>query len=103
MPFMLANLAAYHATLRQIVIVGQPDRSDTQALHRVVAHSYLPFAIVLPVTPGHQQARLAHALRFLQGLTERDGRATAYVCEGFSCQAPTTEPDELARQLGALA
>jgi uncharacterized protein YyaL (SSP411 family) len=29
----------------------------------------------------------------------RDGRATAYVCEGYACQAPTTDPEELAGQL----
>jgi len=31
-----------------------------------------------------------------------DGRATAYLCEGFVCQAPTTDPTELARQLDAF-
>jgi len=30
----------------------------------------------------------------------RDGGATAYVCEGYVCQNPTTDPERLARQLG---
>jgi uncharacterized protein YyaL (SSP411 family) len=30
----------------------------------------------------------------------RDGRATAYVCEGCACQNPATGPERLARQLG---
>ena len=30
-----------------------------------------------------------------------DGNATAYVCRGFVCERPTTDPDELARQLSA--
>jgi uncharacterized protein YyaL (SSP411 family) len=28
---------------------------------------------------------------------------TAYLCEGFVCQAPTTDPAELARQLDAFS
>ena len=28
-----------------------------------------------------------------------DVAATAYLCEGFACQAPTTDPVELDRQL----
>jgi uncharacterized protein YyaL (SSP411 family) len=30
-----------------------------------------------------------------------DGKPTAYLCEGFVCQAPTQHPSELARQLDA--
>jgi uncharacterized protein YyaL (SSP411 family) len=99
-PFMLANLATYHAGLRQIVIVGPPDHDETRSLHGVVARQFLPFSIVVPVTPGHPQARLAHLLPFLEPLTMRDQRPTAYVCDGFTCQAPTTDPEVLARQLG---
>ena len=100
-PQMLANLATYHAGLRQVVIVGPPDAPETLALHDVVARHYLPFTICVPVTPGHAQARLAHLLPFLASLPMRDGRATAYVCQGFACQAPTTDPETLARQLGS--
>jgi uncharacterized protein len=102
-PQMLANLATYHAGVRQVVTVGAPDAADTRALHDVVARHYLPFTIVIPVAPGHGQARLAHLLPFLETLTLRDRRAAAYVCEEFTCQAPTTDPEVLARQLGALS
>jgi uncharacterized protein len=30
----------------------------------------------------------------------RDGRATAYVCVQYACQSPTTDAEELKRQLG---
>ena len=30
----------------------------------------------------------------------REGKATAYVCVHYACQTPTTDPEELSRQLG---
>jgi uncharacterized protein YyaL (SSP411 family) len=35
-------------------------------------------------------------------MRSRDGRATAYLCRAFACQAPTIDPAELARQLDAV-
>jgi uncharacterized protein YyaL (SSP411 family) len=102
-PFMLANLVAYHARIRQIVVVGHPGEDDTQALHQEIARRYLPFAVVVPVDAGAPRDALGRLLPFVAPLTMRDGRATAYVCEGFSCQAPTTDPEELGRQLDVLA
>jgi len=100
-PFMLADLATYHAGLRQVVIDGPPDDPETRALHDVVARQYLPFTIVLPVTSVGARARLAHLLPFLETVGSRDGRPTAFVCEHFTCQLPTSDPETLARQLGA--
>ena len=46
--------------------------------------------------PGEQ---LAGWLPFIQGMHPIDGKATAYVCENYSCQLPTTDPDHVARLL----
>jgi uncharacterized protein YyaL (SSP411 family) len=35
----------------------------------------------------------------LTGRTPVEGRATAYVCEHFACQAPVTSPEALAAAL----
>jgi uncharacterized protein YyaL (SSP411 family) len=35
----------------------------------------------------------------LDAMRTVDGRATAYLCRDFACQAPTAEPAELSRQL----
>jgi uncharacterized protein YyaL (SSP411 family) len=108
---MTMNLAAWHRGLTQIVVVGPPDRDDTRALHRVVAETYLPAAIVLPLDPaagtgqaatgpgGNIPATLAAALPWLAPLTMRAGAATAYVCRAFTCEQPATTSAALATLL----
>jgi hypothetical protein len=97
-PFMAMNLAAWHRGVTQIVIAGPPDRDDTRALHRVVAGTYLPASLVLPLDPaaGGGPGTLAGALPWLAPLTMRDGAATAYVCRAFTCEQPVTTPAALA-------
>ena len=42
---------------------------------------------------------LAEVAGFTEPLTQVDGKATAYVCMGFSCGAPTNDPEELEKTL----
>jgi uncharacterized protein len=100
-PFMAAALSTWHAGVDQIVIAGDAGREDTRRLHEVLAARYLPFAVVVPVRPGEWQTTLARLLPFTAEMQARDGRATAYVCRDFTCDAPTNDPDELAARLDA--
>ena len=74
---------------------------DHEALREAVRRRYLPAAVVVPVTPAHQRA-IAGALPWIDELRMRDGRATAYVCQDFTCDVPTTSPEEFASQLDEL-
>jgi hypothetical protein len=99
-PFMAANLSAWHRGLTQIVVVGTAGAADTRALHREIAARYLPEALVLPLDPASPGGRdLIAALPWLSPLAMRDGRATAYVCRQFTCEQPVTTPDALAALL----
>ena len=99
MPFMLSNLALWHGHAAEIAIVG--DRADerTIALEREVAKRHLPFAVVLPIVPGAPQAALAAELPWTAAMSSPTGVPVAFVCSGFTCQAPTSSADELGRQL----
>jgi hypothetical protein len=98
-PMMLAGLSAWHAGLQQIVIVGSAGDPSREALERAAAAHYLPFAVVVPVSPGERQRRIGEVAPLVGAMLAREGRSTAYVCRDFSCGAPTSEPEELARQL----
>jgi uncharacterized protein YyaL (SSP411 family) len=98
-PMMLAVLSTYHAGITQVVIVGDPDAADTQALHEVVRHTYRPAALVIPVNPSRAQP-LAAVLPWIARMVARGGHATAYVCRDFACESPTTDPENLRHLLG---
>ena len=95
---MLAALSTYHAGMPQIVIVGDRDAADTQALMAVVRARYMPTAVVVPLSPAHRPA-LAALLPWTAALQPREGKATAFVCRDFTCQQPATSPKELGSQL----
>ena len=48
---------------------------------------------------GHQRDALARVLPWVSGMVARGGRATAYVCRHFACQAPVHTPEALLAQL----
>jgi uncharacterized protein YyaL (SSP411 family) len=99
-PFMAAALSTYHAGIRQIVLAGDQTADDTRALAAVAASRYLPFHIFVQVNGG-DLARLHAVLPLVAGMQARGGRATAYVCQNFRCEAPVQEPEALQALLSA--
>ena len=39
------------------------------------------------------------SMSWLSAMIARDGRATAYVCQNFTCGLPVTDPRDLERQI----
>jgi uncharacterized protein len=97
-PMMLAALSTYHTGIPQIVIVGDRAAPDTQALLDTVRRRYVPSALLIVVEPKYREG-LERLLPWVASMTERGGNATAYVCRNFACNAPTTSPEALRRQL----
>jgi uncharacterized protein YyaL (SSP411 family) len=97
LPFMSAALSMAHAAPEQIVVVGDPTGEDTAALWRAANEGYRPFASMVRIIPGEQQQRVAALMPWVSAMTLREGKAAAYVCRNFACEAPTTDADTLRR------
>jgi uncharacterized protein len=81
-----------------VALVGEPGEADTQTLINTVYAAYLPNKVVDGCAPDDEED--GRLIPLLADRPTRDGRATAYVCEGYACQNPTTAPEGLAQQLG---
>jgi uncharacterized protein len=84
---------------REVAIVGAPEAADTRALLDEVYSTYLPNKVVAGRDPDDDEAE--GLIPLLDQRIAREGKATAYVCVQYACQTPTTDPQELARQLAA--
>jgi uncharacterized protein YyaL (SSP411 family) len=99
LPQMLAALDYSLSKPRQVVIAGKPGSSDTQELLKKVRARFLPTTILLLVDGGEGQKELARRLPFLRTMKPKDGKATAFVCENYACELPTTDPSVMIRLL----
>lgn len=98
---LLGALDFYLSTPKEIAVVGEHQAEDTRLLLREIWTRYLPNKIVAQ-TDG-KDIRAAEAVPLLRDRPMIDGRATAYVCEHYTCQQPVTSATELAQQLSASA
>ncbi|XP_051969133.1 spermatogenesis-associated protein 20 isoform X2 [Xyrauchen texanus] len=94
LPEMVRSVMAQHYTLKQIVICGQPDAEDTASLISCVNSLFLPHKVLM-LADGNTEGFLYQRLSILSTLVPQDDRATAYVCENFTCALPITCPQEL--------
>jgi uncharacterized protein YyaL (SSP411 family) len=93
---LLAALDFEQSPPRELAIIGRLESTNTRRLLDAASSRYEPNLVLAGSEEGDRRAR---AFPVLTDRTERDGTATAYVCEHYVCQAPVTSPEELQRLL----
>ena len=94
----LSALAFHLAPPREVALSGDPAAAGTRAMLGVLFGAYRPHQVVALAAPADVDA--PSAIPLLANRPQQDGRPTAYVCQGFACQAPVTDATSLAAQLG---
>ena len=101
--FFLSALDFFLGPAIQVVVAGDPGAEDTKAMVRALRRLYLPNAtLVLRPTDGSGEAitRIAPYTK-PQGMLE--GKATSYVCTGWSCTLPTNSVETMLARLDSLS
>ena len=93
---LLCALDFYLQKPKEIVVVGERDAPDTRALVSEIHSRYLPNSTLQLVSPKEPLEKISP---LLAGKTQVQGKATAYVCQNFTCSAPVTSAEELSKLL----
>ncbi|MFE6103531.1 thioredoxin domain-containing protein [Streptomyces laurentii] len=89
----LAAAEALRDGPREIAVVGDPEDEGFRELRRTALRAGAPGAVLAAGRPGGDEFPL------LRDRPLVDGRAAAYVCRHFVCEAPVTDARELDRRL----
>ena len=82
---------------QEIIIAGNREDQSTQQMLQSISSHYLPHTICIL---NHPHSDLLHQLiPFLGDFKMKEDTATAYVCQNYSCQQPTTKLSEVERLL----
>jgi uncharacterized protein YyaL (SSP411 family) len=92
--------AAFLDASREVVLVGDEEMDDLGALLAVWRRTYAPDAVALFRPADETAADLLALAPDAQPMTPVAGKAAAYVCRQFTCDAPIAEAEALAERLG---
>ena len=83
---------------REIVLVAPRDRRELEPFLARMRRLFVPTRVVSTHTAA-EIPEAAKRIPLVAGKLPRGGRATAYVCHGFVCDRPTTDPEVFAAEL----
>jgi len=84
----------------EIVVAGTPDDSNTAEMLAALRKPFLPNAVFLFRSSADDGKALSALAPYTATMTQREGKATAYVCENFVCNKPTTDIQKMLSHLG---
>jgi uncharacterized protein YyaL (SSP411 family) len=95
LPQLLGTFELAFDAPRTLVLAGNPASADFHALAAVASEKTGPRRALVCADGGEGQRWLASRRGYLAEMKAIEGRATAYLCENFACQAPVTTPEQL--------
>jgi uncharacterized protein YyaL (SSP411 family) len=97
-PMLACALDFYLDKPKEVVIITAPGDTGS-ALKKVVRQTYLPNRIYVAVEDGPPAQKLSELVPVIKDKRALRGRTTAYVCMDHVCEAPTSSPEVLSKEL----
>lgn len=97
-PELVSALMFFQATPKQIVIVGEKNSADTKELVNAVNKNFIPNKVLI-VTNEDQSSFIHQKVTSISTLKKLDNKATAHVCQNFTCSLPVNTVEALEKSL----
>ncbi|MEW6221592.1 MAG: thioredoxin domain-containing protein [Thermodesulfobacteriota bacterium] len=98
-PWLVQASSWLVASPRKVVVAGPSEAAATKSLLAAARQTYAPDAVFLLRRTDVADDPLLALAPGVRDLAPAGGQAAAYVCAGFACQRPLTDPQALARLL----
>ncbi len=79
----------------EVIIVSDSNKADTKRMIDALRSRFAPRKVVLLNSSLGQRQGMPYLDAFAEGLTSKEGKATAYVCCNRVCNPPTTDPNKM--------
>ena len=83
---------------QDVLITGEPEAKDTLQMLSALNINFTPNAVTM-VKSNRNAEKLAGIAGYADGLDLVNGKATAHICRGASCQESTTDVDVMLKKI----
>lgn len=96
--FLMAAMFALYPT-KEIVLAGNSRDVDMQKMVALIHKSFLPQTVVIFNEIDSEDGLIRELASYIGDQLPLEGRATAYICENYACQAPVNSLSELQKHV----
>jgi len=87
----------------EVVVVGATEAENTKAMIKALWTEFFPNKVVLFIPTDKDPSAILQIAPFTSRMTNIQGKATAYVCQNYTCQQPTTDIETMLQFIGVKA
>ncbi|MDK2912320.1 MAG: uncharacterized protein PWR29_1277 [Methanolobus sp.] len=83
---------------REIVVVGDPESIETKEIISDINKEFIPNKVVI-LKPAGKDEEISAIARYVSDMGMKDGRTTVHICQNYNCNLPSSDREEILRQL----